>query len=243
MWWEENKRKLLLWAAILVALAAILLWGGRAYAPGSTTGAGESTAPASFSADIPSVPASSPKEKTQTPSSSPEPSPISEQAPTPEPGSGEPSASAGAEEPSVDNGPSCTISISCAAVLEHMDDLAEEKRSLIPQDGVILPPTIVSLEAGESAFDLLRRVCKERAIHMEFAETPAYQSAYIEGIQNLYELDCGALSGWMYQVNGWFPNYSGSQYTLEDGDVVCWMYTCDLGEDIGGQDASGQQGE
>ena len=56
---------------------------------------------------------------------------------------------------------------------------------------------------------------------------------YIEGIGNLYEFDCGAESGWMYAVNGWFPNYGCSQYALQDGDTVTWVYTCDLGRDVG----------
>ena len=64
--------------------------------------------------------------------------------------------------------------------------------------------------------------------------TPIYNSAYIEGIANLYEFDCGELSGWMYKVNGWFPNYGCSRYRLTEGDVVEWVYTCDLGNDVGG---------
>lgn len=42
-----------------------------------------------------------------------------------------------------------------------------------------------------------------------------YNSAYIEGINNLYEFDCGSLSGWMYKVNEWFPNYGCSRYVLK----------------------------
>lgn len=41
---------------------------------------------------------------------------------------------------------------------------------------------------------------------MESNWTPAYNSAYIEGIGNLYEFDCGNLSGWMYSVNGVWPD-------------------------------------
>ena len=37
----------------------------------------------------------------------------------------------------------------------------------------------------------------------------------------------------MYKVNGWFPNYGCSRYQLQDGDTVCWVYTCDLGSDVG----------
>ena len=87
---------------------------------------------------------------------------------------------------------------------------------------------------GEGIFDVRKRVCRENKIHMEFSETPVYQSAYIEGIGNLYEFDCGEGSGWMYRVNGEFPNYGCSRYTLADGDTVEWVYTCDFGADVGG---------
>lgn len=43
----------------------------------------------------------------------------------------------------------------------------------------------------------------------------------------------GSLSGWMYNVNGWYPNYGCSRYQVKDGDVVEWRYTCDLGYDLG----------
>ncbi len=49
----------------------------------------------------------------------------------------------------------------------------------------------------------------------------------------------GNLSGWMYSVNGWFPNYGCSRYALKDGDIVEWRYTCDLGYDVGGGYAVG----
>ena len=50
----------------------------------------------------------------------------------------------------------------------------------------------------------------------------------------MYEFDCGQYSGWMYRVNGWYPNYGCSSYDVEDGDNIEWKYTCDLGVDIGG---------
>ena len=130
--------------------------------------------------------------------------------------------------------PTCTVSISCAAILENLDRLNAEKADLIPADGVLLAPTAVEFTEGESIFDVLKRVCRENKIHMEFSETPVYQSAYIEGIGNLYEFDCGEGSGWMYRVNGEFPNYGCSRYTLADGDTVEWVYTCDFGADVGG---------
>ncbi|MDD6315791.1 MAG: DUF4430 domain-containing protein [Clostridia bacterium] len=131
----------------------------------------------------------------------------------------------------------CTLSISCASILDNMDWLDPDKTGLVPQDGWILGPVQVTFTPGESVFDLLLRVCREQGIHMEYEDTPMYNSAYIEGIANLYEFDCGELSGWMYSVNGWFPNYGCSRYQVQPGDTVCWVYTCDQGEDVGGSSA------
>lgn len=127
----------------------------------------------------------------------------------------------------------CTFSIECSTILNHLDDLKADKLECVPSDGVILPPTTVTFYEGESVFDVLQRVCRENGIHMESSWTPIYNSAYIEGIANLYEFDCGSLSGWMYRVNGWYPNYGCSRYQLAQGDVVEWRYTCDLGNDVG----------
>lgn len=127
----------------------------------------------------------------------------------------------------------CTISISCETILDNMDKCAESKKALVPEDGIILPATEVTFSDGESVYDVLQRVCKANKIHMESSFTPVYNSAYIEGIHNLYEFDVGKLSGWMYAVNGWYPNYGCSRYQVKDGDVVEWRYTCDLGYDLG----------
>lgn len=127
----------------------------------------------------------------------------------------------------------CTVSISCGTILNNMDKCAESKKQFVPEDGVVLPATEVVFSEGESAFDVLQRACKDNKIHLESSFTPVYNSAYIEGIHNLYEFDVGKLSGWMYSVNGWFPNYGCSLYQLKDGDVVEWRYTCDLGDDLG----------
>ena len=113
------------------------------------------------------------------------------------------------------------------------------KQGIVPADGTILSTTTVTFSEGESVFDVLQRVCRDNGIHMEYSWTPMYNSAYVEGIANLYEFDVGSLSGWMYKVNGWFPNYGCSRYQLKDGDTVCWVYTCDLGYDVGGGYAVG----
>ncbi len=127
-----------------------------------------------------------------------------------------------------------TMSISCASVLNDINKLDEDKREIIPPDGWILKSLPVTINEGESVFDLLKRVCRDKKIHMEFSFTPVYNSAYIEGIGNLYEFDCGSSSGWMYRVDSWFPNYGSSRYVLHGGETIEWLYTTNMGNDIGG---------
>ena len=131
------------------------------------------------------------------------------------------------------NAMTCVFSIECTTILNNLSKLDPDKLELVPSDGVIMAPEKVVFYQGESVFDVLQRVCREKGIHMEAEWTPMYNSAYVQGIHNLYEFDCGDLSGWMYQVNGWYPNYGCSRYQLSDGEVVRWRYTCDLGKDIG----------
>ena len=140
------------------------------------------------------------------------------------------------EDQNIDKGKSftCTFSIECSTILNNLSDLDPEKLEMVPSDGVILKATTVTFYEGESVFDVLQRVCREKGIHMEASWTPIYNSAYVEGIHNLYEFDCGSESGWMYRVNGWYPNYGCSRYQLAQGDVVEWRYTCKgLGKDVG----------
>ena len=137
---------------------------------------------------------------------------------------------------------SCTLSVTCKTILDNMNKFNKDKLEVLPEDGIIFKTQVVTFTEGESVFDVLLREMKKNKIHMEFEMTPIYNSNYIEGMHNLYEFDCGELSGWMYKVNGWFPNYGCSRYMLKDGDVIEWIYTCDLGRDIGGGMAVGGEG-
>lgn len=90
----------------------------------------------------------------------------------------------------------------------------------------------VGFDSTESVYDILRRICDENNIQMESSFTPAFGSYYVEGINNLYEFDCGGSSGWMYSVNGAFPNYGCSSYIPENNDKIAFRYTCELGYDL-----------
>ena len=128
----------------------------------------------------------------------------------------------------------CTISIRCDTVLDNQNLLEEAKVPYVPADGVILPEITVEFTPGENVFDVLQRVCEAAEIPLEYSWTPLYDSYYLEGICHLYEFDCGPESGWMYQVNGTFPNYGCSSYEVQAGDSSEWLYSCiGLGADLG----------
>ena len=128
----------------------------------------------------------------------------------------------------------CTVTIVCDTVLDNLRTLDKEKAPYVPKDGVILPKTQVSFAQGDTAFDVLQRVSTAADIQLEYSWTPMYNSYYIEGINHLYEFDCGPESGWMYKVDEWFPNYGCSSYTLQNGQDIVWCYTCNgLGADVG----------
>lgn len=128
----------------------------------------------------------------------------------------------------------CTVTIHCDTVLNNLNLLEKAKAPYVPADGVILPETEVEFKPGESVFDVLQRVCEAADIPLEYSWTPLYDSYYLEGICHLYEFDCGAESGWMYQVSGTFPNYGCSSYEVQPGDKIEWLYSCiGLGADLG----------
>lgn len=129
-----------------------------------------------------------------------------------------------------------TISIRCDTVLDNWaqldDNLKYEK--YVPQSGIILDDYVMVLRKDDTVYDVLNRAVRHHKIQMECVYSANYGSIYVQGINQLYEFSCGELSGWMYKVNGVFPNYGCSKYTLKNGDVVEWVYTCDLGRDVGG---------
>lgn len=99
--------------------------------------------------------------------------------------------------------------------------------------GYVLSPTKVEITEGESVWNVFKRVLDNKNIDYDYSFHEKYNSVYIESIDGDGEFDHGSGSGWMYNVNGWYPNYGASLYELEDGDVVQWRYTTDLGADLG----------
>lgn len=129
----------------------------------------------------------------------------------------------------------CTLTVRCDTAIGKT---TAEKAGIVPEDGLIFPETKAEIHDGDSVFDILLREMQSRKIHMEFSKTPGYDNVYIEGIGNLYEFDCGELSGWMYKVNDEFPKYGCNEFKVSPGDKIEFVYTCNLGRDIGGSNAA-----
>lgn len=81
----------------------------------------------------------------------------------------------------------------------------------------------VTLSPGATALDAL----------MASGVSTDVSGGYVAGIGNLYEKDCGSMSGWLYAVNGHAPNVGCGSYALNNGDSVRFIYTCNMGKDVG----------
>ncbi len=121
------------------------------------------------------------------------------------------------------------ISIRCDTILQNMEKLDKNLYDFVPHDGVILEESEYVLREGDSVFDILARAVKTNRVQMEYK---GVENVYIEGINYIYEFSCGELSGWTYLVNGKTPSVAASMYIPVDGDVIEWVYTCDLGRDV-----------
>ena len=96
-----------------------------------------------------------------------------------------------------------------------------------PKGTTFLNKTLYSVEKGTSAYELLQET------GLDLDVTRSAYGVYVKAIEGLSEFDEGNESGWMYRVNGKFPNYSASLYALSKGDYVEWLYTRNGGDDIG----------
>jgi len=80
------------------------------------------------------------------------------------------------------------------------------------------------LYQGETALSLLQRTGLSLSL----------RGSYVVSIAGLAEFDEGPGSGWMFRVNGAFPQAAATAVPIRDGAIVEWLFTRDLGHDIGG---------
>lgn len=117
------------------------------------------------------------------------------------------------------------LSVDCKTVLDNMEKLSDEAKKIIPQDGVILEKQAYAIKKGDTALSILLRALRHYKIPISVKG-----DSYVEGINNLFEFDCGNRSGWLVKVNGKLINVAASKYFLNEGDVIEWRYTCEIGD-------------
>ena len=115
-------------------------------------------------------------------------------------------------------------------VLSIRCDTVAGEKDYIPKDGIILEKYEVTINKGQTAYDQLISAVKKKSIHIDVAG-----GSYVAGIANIYELDFGDLSGWMFRVNGEFSDVNSNEKVLSEGDFVEWLYTKNIGKDIGNE--------
>lgn len=117
-----------------------------------------------------------------------------------------------------------SLTVDCSDILSNMDSLKKEKQGLVPENGIVFSVSDIEITEGESVFDVLKRALTSSGVHLEFNLAPVTNSAYIEGIGNIYEFDCGERSGWKYSVNGEYPRVGCSDYKVNPGDKIVFIY-------------------
>ena len=121
------------------------------------------------------------------------------------------------------------VGADCAGVLDRLGDIDESVNplSVIPEDGIILPLDEVSLREGATAFDALIEAARAKRVRVDYVGSS--YGIYVRGIGFVYEFGFGSESGWTYRVNGAVPQMSAGAYELSEGDLVEFIYTCELG--------------
>lgn len=97
-----------------------------------------------------------------------------------------------------------------------------------PVRGGILSRSVPYKE-GDTALDVSLRAMQAAGI--SYSLTGAGATAYMSGIDGLYEFDEGPLSGWKISVNGSDIDRSSGAYPVSAGSQVTWYYTTNYLED------------
>ncbi len=126
----------------------------------------------------------------------------------------------------------CTLIVRCDTILNNMDKLNPEKKNIIPKDGIVFSSENVAFSEGDNLLDILKQELQREKIHLDFDASTSAGTAYVKGINNIYAADCGDLSGWLYMVNDESINVGCTDHFPKNGDVIEWVYTCDMGNDL-----------
>jgi hypothetical protein len=97
------------------------------------------------------------------------------------------------------------------------------------QKGTILSSSEVGIKKDDTVLSITISLLKQKGIQYSIRGSGA--TAYVEGIDNLYEFDDGPLSGWNVMLNGKLLSESAGAAKLTNGDHIVWSYTSDYKKD------------
>ena len=92
--------------------------------------------------------------------------------------------------------------------------------------GYLVSPLTIEVKKKSTVYDALE------SLGLKLTTTGDRKNIYIAGINDIFEFEHGLYSGWLYQVNGHFPNKSMGSYYLDEGDCIEICYTTNGGKDI-----------
>jgi len=109
--------------------------------------------------------------------------------------------------------------------------------------GVLIKPTKVPFKKGDNIARVTIRLLDALKIQYTY-DGNIENGFYLSKLKNFKlsdgtvvkefgEFDSGAGSGWMITCNNWFVNRGTDGFKVEDGDLIKWQNTCQLGADIG----------
>lgn len=122
-----------------------------------------------------------------------------------------------------------TVLAECSAALDNMGSIDERVNTadVIPADGVVIAYCEVPLPEGATAFEALTLAARQQQVRVDGSGT--VYGVYVSAIGHIAEFGFGDMSGWLYSVNGEYPEASCGEYRLHDGDAVEFHYTCGYG--------------
>ncbi|MDP4086495.1 MAG: DUF4430 domain-containing protein [Bacillota bacterium] len=95
-----------------------------------------------------------------------------------------------------------------------------------PKDkGVILSSTKVSIKDGDTILDVLIHATQSHSPKIQVDYSGSGATAYVEGIDNIYEFDYGAKSGWLFKQNGVGLTKGAGISKIKAGDWIECYYT------------------
>lgn len=125
---------------------------------------------------------------------------------------------------------SCLVTIDASTAFNN-PGLDDAIRNELRNNGMILNKVKMASAATQSVTEIFTVACSLSNIVVDI-ESGDFGS-FIKGIGGLYNGDCGESSYWLLRINGEYPDVGADSITVNDGDEIVWIYTCDGGADIG----------